>query len=108
MDATEHADVAALELLAQGELEQEHGDAEEEEGDQVGNEEESTAPLVAEVGEAPEVTESDGGTDGSQHEGGVGCPTLSVSSVVRVAEELNALVFGDAVELLGGLRFKLV
>jgi len=78
VDAAEHTDVTALELLAEGELHEGHGDTDEEEADEVGDEEESTTPGVAQVGEAPEVTEADGVADHGEDESRATHPTLTL------------------------------
>lgn len=56
---SEHTNISLLEDLSEGELKHEHGDTEEEEAEKIGDEEKSTTPLVAEIGESPEVTETD-------------------------------------------------
>ena len=78
MDTAEHTDVTTLELLAEGELHKGHGDTDEEEANEVGDEEESTTPSVAQVGEAPEVTEADGVADHGEDEGRATHPTLTL------------------------------
>ena len=77
VDSTEHTNITTLELLTERELEHEHGDTEEEEADQVGDEEKSTTPLEAEVRETPEVTKTNGGSNGGQDEGVLIDPSLS-------------------------------
>ena len=96
MDSTEHTNISTLELLSERELEHEHGETEEEEAAQVGHKEEGTTPLEAEVGETPEVTKTNGGTDGGEHKGVLGGPSLSLSVfhfLVFVSEGGVELVF---------------
>ena len=59
VDAPEDTDVTTLELLAESQLHERNGQADEEEADKVGDEESSTAPREAEIGESPEVAEAD-------------------------------------------------
>ena len=85
MDAAEHTDVTALELLSERHLHERDGDADKEEAAEVGDEEESTTPSVAQVGEAPEITKTDAVADHSQDERGMAEPSrsLSISFVLK-------------------------
>jgi hypothetical protein len=81
VDATEHTDVTTLEELSEGELKHHHGETQEEESEQVGDEEDTTTPLEAEVRETPEVTESNGGSDSGEDERHTASPPLSWGSL---------------------------
>jgi len=90
VDATEHTNVTSLEQLSEGELKHHHGETQEEESEQVGDEEDATSPLVSKVRETPEVSKTNSGTDSGQDEGSTSCPALSRSSnhFVFVSEEI--------------------
>ena len=92
VDSTEDTDVTALELLSERHLHEGDRDSNEEEAAQVRDEEQSTTPSVAQVGEAPEVAEADTVADHSQDEGGVAQPTRSLG-VSLIFEEFDAAVF---------------
>lgn len=70
VDSSEHTNVTSLEKLTEGELEEHHWETEEHEGDQVGDEPDTTTPFEGKVGESPEVTETNGGSDSGEDEGG--------------------------------------
>ena len=87
MDASEDTDVSTLELLTEGQLHECDGEADEEEAEEVGDEEGGTAPLEAEIGESPEVTETDTVADHSKDEGHATQPARSLLfGVGRVSE----------------------
>ena len=70
MDVPEHGHVTALELLSKAQLHQCKRDAEEEEGNEVGNDEGAEATVFeGEAWESPEVTEANGETDRREDEG---------------------------------------
>lgn len=77
MDSSEHTDVTTLEELTEGEFEHHHGESEEHQGNEVRDEPDTSTPLVGEVGESPEVTKSDGGSDSGENESGRSSPSLS-------------------------------
>lgn len=80
VDSTEHTNVTTLEQLSKGELKQHHGKTQEEESKEVGNEEDTSSPLVSQVRETPEVTETNGRSNSSENEGNTASPSLSRSS----------------------------
>lgn len=92
MDAAEHTDVTALKFLSERHLHERDGDADKEEAAKIRNEEECTTPGVAQVGEAPEVTQTDAVADHSQDERGVAEPSRSLG-VSLVLKEPNAARF---------------
>ena len=67
-----YSNAALAESLTNGELEDEERQAEEEEGDAVGDEEGSAAVLLCEVGEPPHVPQPHRVPDGCQDEGQLG------------------------------------
>ena len=79
MDGSEHTDVTTLELLSERELEHEHWQTQEEEGQEVWHEEKTATVLVAEVWESPEVTESDSGTDSGENKGHWAGPAITIT-----------------------------
>ena len=105
VDSTEHTDVTALELLAERELHESDGDANREEANEVGYEEESAAPRVAEVGETPEVSEADTVADHSKNESGAREPSSSFRAFVLVRETLDKAI--PAAHLFFKLNYKL-
>ena len=77
MDATEHTDITSLDGLSESALHERDGDSDDEQGDQVGDEEANAAPLEAEEGEPPDVSETDGETHHGQNVSGSAHPSLS-------------------------------
>jgi len=80
----EDAEAADGEHLSEGELHEEHGDAGEQEGDEIRDEEGAAAIFVAEVGEAPDVSEADGQTHHRQDEVEFAAPRASLGHLVAV------------------------
>ena len=78
VDSSEHTDVTALELLTEGQFHECHGETDEEEADEVGNEEGGTTPGEAEVGETPEVSEADTVANHGKNEGHATQPARSL------------------------------
>jgi len=74
-----HVHVTLLDHLTEGELEEDHGDTEAKEAQEVGDEENGSTVLVEQVGESPQVTETDSTADGSDDEGRVVGPAVSFS-----------------------------
>ena len=80
MDSSEHTDVTALEFLAETKLHEHNGEANREQAAPVGDEEQGSTPLVAEVRESPEVSQADTVADHSEDES----RTTQPSSTFRV------------------------
>ena len=99
VNSTEHTDVTALELLAERELHERYGDTDGEEAGPVGDEEEGTAPLIAQVGETPEVSETDTVADHSEDESHATQPTGSFSALVLIFKEREAAFFTSHVNV---------
>ena len=90
MDSTEHSNITSLELLTKGKLHESHGDTNGEQADPVRDEEESTTPLITQIGEAPEVSETDTVADHSKNESGAGEPSSSLGTLVFVSKDVEA------------------
>src|SRR5690606_15682133 len=59
---------AAAVAVTEGKIEEQQWDTGGQQGDDVGDQEGTTAIVVGNVGESPDVAQSDGGTDGREHE----------------------------------------
>ena len=68
VDTSEYTNVTALELLTENKLHKGDGDTDRKKHKPVWYEEKCTAPFVAEVGEAPEISESDAVSNHSKEE----------------------------------------
>ena len=91
--SSEHSNVTALELLAETKLHEGHRNTNGEKADPVGDEEEGTAPLEAQIGEAPEVSEADTVANHSQDESGTAQPAGSLSIISLIREKPRSDVF---------------
>ena len=84
VNTSEHSNITALEFLAETEFHEGHWNTNGDEANPVGNEEQSSAPLEAQVGETPEVSKADTVADHSQNKCGSAQPAspLGVFSFV--------------------------
>ena len=93
MDSSEHSNITTLELLAETELHECHWNTNGQEANPVGNEEERSAPLKAQVRETPEVSEADTVAHHSQDESGSAQPSGPLSVISVIGEEPRSDVF---------------
>jgi len=91
--------------VAQAEFEDEHGDTDDEDGDDVWDEEGATAVVVEFVWESPEISEADSGTDGGEDESASCSPAFTLFfqklghsriayCVLRIASRLHSSSYG--------------
>lgn len=78
MDTSEHGHITPLELLAESKLHQQKWDTKEEQSNAVREEEEGSAIFVGQIWEPPEISKTDGGTNGSKNERWPVQPSLSL------------------------------
>jgi len=75
-------DIARLMVLSEGNFEKHHGQADQKEGQNVGNEKGSASEILGEGGKAPYVAKTDSRSDGSQVKGRTGGPTVAIGVLV--------------------------
>jgi len=78
-------DATDTEELAERTFQEEHRDSGKDDGNNVRDEESTAAVFVAEIGETPNVAESDGVTDGREDEFYFRCPFPALRKVFSVA-----------------------
>lgn len=105
VDSTEHTDVTSLEFLTERELHKCNGDTNGKEADPVGDEEEGTSPLIAQVGETPEVSKTDTVADHSKDKGGATEPSGSFGALVSISEDVKEFISAREITLLDHLKF---
>ena len=93
MNTSEHSNITALEFLAETELHKGHWNTNGKEANPVGNEEQSSTPLEAQVGETPEVSKADTVANHSQDECGSAQPAGPLGVFSFVWEEPRGDVF---------------
>ena len=104
VDSTEHTDVTSLEFLTKRELHECYGDTNAEEADPVGDKEEGTTPLIAQVGETPEVSKTDTVADHGEDEGGATEPSGSFRAFISISEDVEEFIFARKITLLDHLK----
>ncbi|KAI0557212.1 hypothetical protein FGB62_331g09 [Gracilaria domingensis] len=87
MHLSKRAGITGLIVLPHGHLENQDGDSNDEERKQIRKEESASAMRVGEVGEAPNVSEADCGTDGRHDEGGARGPCCALAGHGGVGKE---------------------
>jgi hypothetical protein len=77
VEIAKDSDIARLLSLAKSNLQDEDGEADEEEGHDVGDEECSATIILGQGREAPHVSESNGGSDGGEIKGRAAWPSVA-------------------------------
>ena len=93
VNTSEHSNITTLELLAETELHEGHRNTNGKQADPVGNEEEGSTPLEAQVRETPEVSEADAIANHSQDESCSTQPAGSFSVISFIREKPLGDVF---------------
>ena len=87
MNTSEHSNITSLELLAETELHKGHWNTNAKKANPVGNEEQGSTPLVAQVRETPEVSKTDAVSNHSQDKCGSAQPAGSLGVFPFIWEE---------------------